>query len=187
MKRDPLLSLLAAYKPEPGDEHKMLLQTFEFVTENPECFERTLKIGHVTASGWVVSKEREQVLLMHHQKLDRWFQPGGHCDGDPDVVSVAKKEIEEETGLTNVKLVEGGIFDVDIHLIPSNREFPAHYHYDVRFLFEGDTKEKLIINSESKDVKWVALGEVHNLNDSDSILRMVRKIQEITPSRTSEF
>ncbi len=41
----------------------------------------------------------DKVLLLHHAKLDKWLQPGGHCDGDPDVLRVALKEAEEESGL----------------------------------------------------------------------------------------
>ena len=176
MKREALLSLLASYTPSIGDEYEMYQETVKFIKDNPDCFERSLSAGHVTASGWVVSSERDQVLLMHHRKLDRWFQPGGHCDGDPDVAFVAGKEVTEETGLTKVFLIQNEIFDVDIHLIPANSKDPSHYHYDIRFLFEGDSGQEIMINAESREVKWVALKEVHLLNDSESILRMVRKV-----------
>ena len=176
MKRDPVLSLLNSYIPSNGNEYDMHQETIKFVRDNPDCFERTLATGHVTASGWVISPERDRVLLMHHRKLGRWFQPGGHCDGDSDVAFVAEKEVTEETGLTNISLAQTGIFDVDVHLIPANSKDPAHYHYDIRFLFEGDPEEDLVINAESKEVRWVQLSEVHHLNDSESILRMVRKV-----------
>jgi 8-oxo-dGTP pyrophosphatase MutT (NUDIX family) len=58
-----------------------------------------LKIGHVTGSAWIVSPDRQKVVLLHHFKLDRWLQPGGHADGDPDILGVALREAEEETGL----------------------------------------------------------------------------------------
>jgi 8-oxo-dGTP pyrophosphatase MutT (NUDIX family) len=175
MKRDALLSLLETYSPSTGIEEKMHFETTKFVKGNPDCFERTLAEGHVTASGWVVSPERDRVLLMHHRKLDRWFQPGGHCDGEADTAFVAEKEVKEETGLTKVKLACNDIFDVDIHLIPANSKETAHYHYDIRFLFEGDVDEELVINAESKEVKWVPILEVSQMNDSESIMRMVRK------------
>lgn len=177
MKRASLLSLLDAYVPSPGVENEMFLSTIRFVNENPECFERSLQIGHVTASGWVISPDRELVLLMHHRKLDRWFQPGGHCDGDPDVASVALKEVVEETGIEYARQIESGIYDVDVHLIPANQKDPAHYHYDIRFLFEADPQEQLVINIESKDVKWVPVADVEKLNDSESMMRMVRKLK----------
>lgn len=172
--------MLNAYTPADVEEENMYFETKTFVNDNPDCFERTLQIGHVTASGWVISPERDQVLLMHHRKLDRWFQPGGHCDGDPDVMHVAAKEVEEETGVRDFKLVHEGIFDVDVHLIPANTKDPAHFHYDIRFLFEADPNDELVINIESKDVRWIAIDEVQNHNDSESLMRMVRKTVRIS-------
>jgi 8-oxo-dGTP pyrophosphatase MutT (NUDIX family) len=175
MKRDSLLALLDSYKPEEGGEKKMYLDTIEFIKNNEDCFERTLLTGHVTASGWVLSADGKYVLLMHHLKLDRWFQPGGHCDGDPDVERVARKEVWEETGIQDMILAKNGIYDVDIHLIPANKDWPAHLHYDIRFAFQSRGNQEVVINSESRDVKWIPLTEVAHYNSSESIMRMVRK------------
>jgi 8-oxo-dGTP pyrophosphatase MutT (NUDIX family) len=176
MKRNSLLSLLNSYQPEPGTEEEMWRETINFVQENPDCFERSLLKGHITASGWVLSADKSAVLLMHHSKLDKWFQPGGHCDGDPDVEEVARKEVFEETGVQDLKLLKAGIYDVDIHLIPERKEIPAHYHYDIRFVFAAGSDQSITMNSESRDVKWIPLTEVKNLHDSESIMRMVRKV-----------
>lgn len=175
MKRNSLLSLLASYEPEEGLEEEMYRDTVRFVQENADCFERSLLPGHVTASGWVLSRDKGSVLLMHHRKLDRWFQPGGHCDGDPDVQAVAEKEVLEETGIGNLQLLQSGIFDIDVHLIPANRDVPAHFHYDVRFAFGINADQHIVLNSESKDVQWIPLPAVQDFHDSESIMRMVRK------------
>jgi 8-oxo-dGTP pyrophosphatase MutT (NUDIX family) len=175
MKRNSLLALLEAYTPQKGEEENMYFDTLEFVRGNADCFERTLLEGHVTASGWVISEVGSEVLLLHHQKLDKWFQPGGHCDGDPNVEDVARKEVWEETGIRNLKLLKTGIYDVDVHLIPASKGIPAHYHYDIRFAFQMEQQQHIVVNSESRDVQWVPLSEVRRLNDSESIMRMVRK------------
>lgn len=175
MKRNTLIALLNSYVPVDDNENDMYQDTIRFVAANPDCFERTLKKGHVTASGWVVSPDRSTALLMHHRKLDRWFQPGGHCDGDPLVEDVVRKEVWEETGVRDLELLKDGIFDVDVHLIPANKEFPAHYHYDIRFIFKADPFNALIINSESKDVQWIPVTDIEGYNNSESIMRMVRK------------
>ncbi|MCE7039851.1 NUDIX hydrolase [Dyadobacter sp. CY312] len=175
MNRNSLLSLLDAYNTTDVEEAEMLTEMKNFVATNKDCFERTFAPGHVTASGWIVSETGDQVLLMHHRKLNRWFQPGGHCDGDPDVLAVARKEVEEETGLLNFRLANEGIFDVDIHLIPANSKDAAHYHYDVRFLFKADAQTELVINSESRDLRWISLSKVQDYNNSESIMRMARK------------
>jgi 8-oxo-dGTP pyrophosphatase MutT (NUDIX family) len=174
MHRNSLLAQLDNYIPADEHEMAMCLKTKNFIAENPACFERSLLIGHVTASAWVISPDYRQVLLMHHAKLDKWFQPGGHCDGDPDVLRVAIKEAEEETGV-RVRPIQDEIFDVDVHPIPATSKVPAHWHYDIRFLLEADPTEEVVQNSESKAVRWISLGEVEKYNASESLLRMQRK------------
>ena len=176
MKRNSLLALLHAYTPEIGLENEMYLETIDFIENHEDCFERSLQIGHVTASGLVLSPDGSAVLLMHHQKLGRWLQPGGHCDGDPDTERVARKEIWEETGIKEFELAKEGIFDVDIHLIPERNGLPAHYHYDIRFLFKAVEGQEIVVNDESLDVQWIPLENVGELNDSESVVRMIRKV-----------
>lgn len=176
MHRKKLLDLLENHNPSDNNERKMTNETIEFVKTNEDCFKRELLIGHVTGSAWIVNDARTHVLMMHHRKLNQWFQPGGHCDGDPDVLNVALKEANEETGLENLKVVDGEIYDVDVHLIPERKGVPAHYHYDVRFLIEADMNEPLIVTEESNDLAWVSLDKIAEHNDSESIMRMARKI-----------
>lgn len=166
----------------------MTAQTIAFVEANPDCFERSLLIGHVTGSAWILSPdpsttnvpEEPKALLIHHRKLDRWFQPGGHADGNPDVQAVARQEAEEETGLTDLRLASPQIFDVDVHPIPARNEgtadaIPAHLHYDIRFQYFSNDQILVGENREVKNTQWVTLDEAKRLSDSESISRMVRK------------
>lgn len=185
MHRQHLLSLLQQHLDNPAttdpSERAMTEATQQFVQQHPDCFERTLLVGHVTGSACVVSPDRQQTVLIHHGKLDRWFQPGGHADGDPDVAAVALKEAQEETGLIRLALVtEPGksapIFDVDVHPIPARGEVPAHLHYDIRFLIEADPTEPFVRTEEVQNVKWFLLDDAKSMADSPSLGRMLTKI-----------
>lgn len=173
MQRNQLLQLLKNHQPSTTEEIQFKQQIIEFVQENPECFERTLLVGHVTGSAWIVDKSRTFTLLTHHLKLDKWFQTGGHCDGDSDVLNVAVKEAHEETGLTDIKVINPSIFDIDIHEIPERKGVPKHLHYDIRFLLEANMNEPLVVSSESLDLAWIEISKVSELNNSESIMRMV--------------
>jgi 8-oxo-dGTP pyrophosphatase MutT (NUDIX family) len=173
--REPLLALLRHHRTSYPEEQKMLEDMIRFVADHPDCFERNLMKGHVTGSAWIVNPERSHVLLMHHYKLDKWVQPGGHCDGDPDVMKVAIREAEEETGLFAVPVMKG-IFDLDIHTIPAKGNLPEHLHYDIRWLMEAAMEEEgLPNNHESHAVRWIRLDEVHRYTSSESVLRMLQK------------
>ena len=177
MHRTLLLAKLDAYTAFDQAETRMYTVLERFVQAHPQCFERSLEIGHITGSAWIVDLDKTHVLLTHHRKLDRWLQLGGHADGDPDILNVAWREAREESGLENVKSVSQDIYDLDVHAIPASSKEPAHFHYDVRFLFIADRHTPLVISSESKDLAWVPVVDIEKYSVDDSILRMVHKMR----------
>lgn len=174
-EKKALLELIENYKPADENEQAFKLKMIDLLAyEN--CFERSLLHAHFTASAWVVDERREHALLLHHAKLDKWLQLGGHADGDANLLRVAQKELEEESGATGFTLLSTEIFDLDIHNIPERKGIPAHDHYDVRFCFKGSLLNTLNKNHESKGLAWIPLAEITKLcNGNDSIMRMVNK------------
>jgi 8-oxo-dGTP pyrophosphatase MutT (NUDIX family) len=135
--------------------------------------------GHLTGSAWVVDATWTRVLLLHHGKLNRWLQPGGHADGDFDLSKVALRETQEESGLTRLRLLESGIFDLDVHQIPARGSEPTHLHFDVRYLIEGDIDEPLVLSDESHAVEWVELTRLKEYTTENSIRRMAYKCEAL--------
>jgi len=137
--------------------------------------------GHWTASGFIWDPKAKKMLMMHHRKLDKWLQPGGHADGDTDLAAVAAKETWEETGIAVNSPVTWGnglaVFDFDIHEIPARKTEPQHLHFDVRYLFLADSTKDPVQNSESNAVRWLSIEEVYELTNEESILRPIRKIK----------
>jgi 8-oxo-dGTP pyrophosphatase MutT (NUDIX family) len=177
MHRTAVLRLLRAHQKaaiEPP-EAAMATEIIRFVEAHTDCLLRTCAPGHLTGSAWIIDAPRRRVLLTHHRKLNKWLQPGGHADGDSDLLAVALREAREETGLTRFTLVSSAVFDVDRHWIPPRGATPGHWHHDLRFLIEADPAEPLVISDESHDLAWVELAQVTGLNPEESMLRMVRK------------
>jgi len=181
MHRRELLALLDRHSTHFNTEAGYVARTRAFVEEQPDCFNSQLSPGHVTGSAWVVNPARDKVLLMHHRKHEQWFQPGGHADGDADILRVALRETHEETGLPNevIRLVDGEVFDVDIHTIPASHRGPRHTHFDIRFLVEIDDRLPVPGNDESHQVLWVPLAQVSRYNNNLSTYRMVEKTRRM--------
>ncbi len=174
-----LSELLTHHRPFDAHETAMTARLKRFLAVDGEHFGRELAgikpdWGHVTGSSWIVDESGENVVVLFHGKLGKWVQPGGHCDGENDVLSVAMREAREETGL-NVTADGGAIFDVDAHEIPEYWNTPAHVHYDIRFLLRAKLSQTPVVSDESGAVKWVSLGEALELSGEDSIARMVEK------------
>ena len=173
MQRKQLLELLSDYQISSSEDEKMVMTTRKFITENIQCFERSLASGHITGSSWIVDFDRSHVLLTHHKKLNKWMQLGGHADGMSDIFLVALKEAKEESGLEHIYPLMHKIFDIDIHFVPDCAS--GHFHYDIRFLFEADRKEPVIVSNESHALAWVSFEKIQNYSTEHSVLKMHEK------------
>jgi 8-oxo-dGTP pyrophosphatase MutT (NUDIX family) len=171
--------MLRKYSPKAPEEIEFKKDILRFIEKYEDCFERSLEIGHITASAWILNKDKSKALLMHHAKLDKWFQLGGHCDGNPDVLAVALKEAQEESGIQKILPISREIFDIDIHLIPANSREKEHYHYDIRFLLQVTSDEEIIQNRESKELRWINKNSKELPTDNPSVVRMFNKWIEI--------
>lgn len=140
------------------------------------CFYRNyFTPGHCCGSAWIIDPLKRKTLLMHHKKLGKWLQPGGHADGEMILENVALREAIEETGAPGIALAGREIFDLDIHTIPPNGAEPEHLHFDARFLLVSDSTRPLTGSGEAHEVRWVPLDSVAALTSEESVLRMVRK------------
>ena len=174
MNRLNLIEELSHYKTPFAEENVMLHRMLSFVKTHENCFERSLEIGHLTASCWVLNVDTAEVLLLFHKKLQKWLQPGGHCDGNQNSREVAETELLEETGLV-LKCQHTGIFDIDIHTIPAKGEVAEHEHFDIRFLFYYDSQQIARINNESEGLQWISVTDLISPETERSIARMAEK------------
>jgi 8-oxo-dGTP pyrophosphatase MutT (NUDIX family) len=178
LKRDELRALLTRVVPYDAEEarHRERMLALCEVEGDP-CEREHFVPGHFTASAFILSPERDALLLIHHQKLERWLQPGGHVEpGDQDLLAAARREALEEVGIADLSLLSPAPFDLDVHAIPARGDQPAHAHFDVRFLFRAPSLSARAA-SDANAVRWVALDAL-NLELSDrSVLRAVDKLR----------
>lgn len=151
----------------------------EFLQRHPaDAHLKAQAEGHLTGSGFVLDAARRKLLLLHHRKLDRWLQPGGHGEGETDPRRIALREIEEETGLSPSDLVpfpDQRLLDVDVHWIPARPGEPSHRHLDLRYGFVARVGAQARLSHESRELRWFPLDALPA--DADpSLRRAVRKL-----------
>lgn len=171
------LSEIAGYNAYDSTEEGYKQRFFELISTHGRPWDRTgYDPGHLTASTFVVSQATGNILLVHHRKLDRWLQPGGHID-DADIspVAAAARELLEETGLASPSPLT--LFDLDIQDIPARKDEPSHLHFDVRYLavLESDLAGTLQ-EAESHSIRWFSLDELQAMPVDSGMIRAASKL-----------
>lgn len=127
--------------------------------------------GHLVAGGFIYSKSDNKFLVLYHKDLKIYLYPGGHIDKeDESPLEAAKREVYEETGISNLNLlniVDDVIVpvDIDTHIIPYNERLnlPEHYHFEFRYLFVVDKVEDINIDTiELGNYRWIDINELYD-------------------------
>lgn len=177
--KQSVIDLFAQYRAFDETEQRHTHAVQEFLATHDDCFSRNNSAGHITASAFVVTSDLQEVVLVHHKKIDKWFQPGGHTEPeDTSIEMSARREVLEETGLDNLQVVTKGIFDVDVHRIAEYGGVAEHKHYDIRFLYIAQTID-IVASDESNQVAWVSIERMLECNDSSAFKRAQHKLQSI--------
>jgi 8-oxo-dGTP pyrophosphatase MutT (NUDIX family) len=174
-----LVDRLVRHRPEGADETAHLATILSFVTAHPDPFDRRIPEAHLTASAFILSTDGTQVLLLHHRKLDRWLQPGGHAEaGESDGEAIALREAEEETGIAGLRLHPEAPrpMDVDVHSIPARGSEPAHLHLDLRYAVIA-AKDAALLRSakEANALRWFGWDEIEGLGLDAGLRRGLAK------------
>jgi 8-oxo-dGTP pyrophosphatase MutT (NUDIX family) len=182
VNRSDLLAALEGYAPANSEEVESLARIRRFLEAPPDPFARDNPEGHVTASAVIARPDASEFLLVHHRKLSRWLQPGGHTEAsDPSAFEAALREAREETGISRFETPLGeAIFDVDVHAIPAHKKDPAHSHFDVRFLLTS-TERAHAARAEDPDrpMRWVSLEAAEALGVDPSLARALGKARRL--------
>lgn len=171
-----LIASIERYAPSDALETEHKNATLALLRETEHCFLRSDFPGHMVGGVWLLSPDETQVLMTHHKFLDRWFQFGGHADGECDIANVALREGQEESGIEDIYLISNDIFDIDVHAIPENQKKgePAHWHYELRYLGKARTMD-FTLSDESHALRWFTMEEAETMSTDESRRRMIAK------------
>jgi 8-oxo-dGTP pyrophosphatase MutT (NUDIX family) len=188
VNREDLLAALEGYAAASDEEAASLVRILRFLQEPADPFARANPKGHITASAVIARPDASQYLLVHHRKLSRRLQPGGHTErSDASAFDAALREAREETGISRFEAPLGRtIFDVDVHAIPPHEKDPAHSHFDVRYLLTStEDAHEHTASAEDPDrpMRWVSLEEARALNVDPSLARALAKARAVLSSR----
>ena len=159
-----LFEKIEDYIPVNEQEEHDKEQMLAFMQANENCLTRENTVAHFTTSIWTVNKERTKTLMVYHNIYDSWSWIGGHADGVENLAEVALRELQEETGVKNARLVNDKILSLETLTVDGHMKKGAyiscHLHFNVTYLAEADEEEILVVNEdENQAVKWFTFDE----------------------------
>ena len=150
--------MVEAHVPSDGKEAGDRETILAFLKTSGDPFDRRrYDPGHLTGSAFILDATGRHLVLVHHARLGRWLQPGGHGEpGEADPLGVAMREAREEAGIEGLRPhpKAPGLFDLDVHEIPARKDEPGHLHLDLRFVLVAPAGSEPRVSSESKEVRW---------------------------------
>lgn len=173
-----LLEEIRRYRPEGEQEERDREVMLRYIPHNADCLERSNLIAHFTASIWTVNPARTRTLMAYHNIYDSWAWIGGHADGVEDLAAVAMRELREETGVRNARLVSRDILSLEALTVEGHEKkgvyVPSHLHLNVTYLAEADEDETLVVNeAENQAVRWWTFGEALRISKEPWFVRRI--------------
>ena len=142
--------------PQETEDRRMMLHYMDLFDN---LLTRENEIAHFTASAWVTNPAHDRILMLYHNIYQSWAWPGGHADGEADLLQVALKEVREETGIERVKPVFPD--NISLEILPVNAHFKKgrfvvpHLHLNLTYLLEADDGQAIHSKpDENSGVKW---------------------------------
>lgn len=175
-----LIEQIKNYKPYNEQEEKDKQTILKYIDTFDDVLTRNNEFGHFTASSWVVNKEKTKVLMIYHNIYKSWAWTGGHADGETDLLNIAIRELKEETGVKNVKILKDNIFSLEIICVNGHvkrgKYVSSHVHLNLTYLLEVDEEEVLRIKEdENSGVKWINIEDIEKESSEKWIVDNIYK------------
>lgn len=163
--KDKLISQIENHIPFNEQEETDKALMLRLLRELPCAASRSCLQAHLTVSAWVVSPDRDRVLMAYHNLYDSWAWLGGHADGNWNLAEVAEKEAREESGIRSIRFLSEAPISLEILNVAGHEKkgkyVSSHLHLNLTYLFEGDPEEPLRVKpDENSRVGWIRVSEI---------------------------
>ena len=154
------------FKPFNEQEEKDKSEILRHISQADNVLLRDNKNAHITVSAWLLDETHKYVLMAYHNIYKSWAWLGGHADGNGDLKEVVLKEVEEESGLSNVRFIKDDIFSLEILTVSGHEKkgeyVSSHLHLNITYLLEADKAENIRIKEdENSKIGWIDLNKIN--------------------------
>ena len=179
-----LREIIECYAPQCEQEIQDKRMMLKYMDLFPgDILTRENEIAHFSASAWVVNPARNRVLMLYHNIYKSWAWPGGHADGEENLLGVALREVKEETGIERLRAVTEQLYSLEILTVNAHvkrgKHVVPHLHLNLTYLLEADDTQNIRSKpDENSAVRWFGLNEAVEASSEPEMRAVYRKLNE---------
>ena len=178
-----LRKIIEGYSPCCEQEREDRRMMLEYLDKFPDVLTRANETAHFTASAWVVNPARTKALMLYHNIYDSWSWSGGHADGEEDLLSVALREVREETGIERVRPVTDALYSLEILTVNAHfkrgKYVVPHLHLNLTYLLEADDSQGVHIKpDENSAVRWFPIADAPGASSEPDMRIIYQKLND---------
>lgn len=178
-----MMDILCGFKPKNEQEKVDVELTEKYHNLFNDIWTRDNTLCHLTSSAVIVNEDFTKILVIFHNIYKSWSWVGGHADGEHNLLNVALKETQEETGLdaNEIKVLENTPISFEILPVASHlrrgKYVSCHTHLSVAYLFQAIEKSKIrILEEENSNIAWLPFDEFLSKSTEPHMIPVYTKI-----------
>ena len=119
-------------------------------------------------------ENRIEFLLLHYPS-GHWDLVKGHIESNETAKEAAKRESKEETGITDVKFIDGFEEEIEYYFKYDNQDI----HKKVIFFLSETKQDRITLSDEHVDFVWLDFENTTKKITFDTAKQIVRKANDL--------
>ena len=119
-------------------------------------------------------ENRIEFLLLHYPS-GHWDLVKGHIESNETAKEAAKRESKEETGITDIKLIDGFEEEIEYYFRYDNQDI----HKKVTFFLSETKQDRITLSDEHLDFIWLDFENATKKITFDTAKQIVRKANDL--------
>ena len=122
-------------------------------------------------------ENRIEFLLLHYPS-GHWDLVKGHIESNETAKEAAKRESKEETGITDIKLIDGFEEEIEYYFRYDNQDI----HKKVTFFLSETKQDRITLSDEHLDFIWLNFENATKKITFDTAKQIVKKANDLLQS-----
>ncbi|MDX8430451.1 MAG: NUDIX hydrolase [Candidatus Algichlamydia australiensis] len=129
---------------------------------------------HLVSYAILLDSKRQKILLVDHKKALLWLPVGGHVDPGEHPTATAKRELQEELGVSLQLSIQNPLF---LTVTETVGVTAGHIDVSLWYLFEANSEDSYVYDAgEFNEIQWFSMNDLPESRVDPHLRRFMQKL-----------